>query len=81
MTYPWLIGTFLTVAGLCLTMLYFTISHYDNRMNQKVDKAVFEYLCGDIRKIEKLVEKNGETLLRVDRNQIKVMQKLNISRE
>lgn len=80
-TFSWLIGACGSVLVAVITIALFTIGWVTSALDKKVDKEVFSYYCKTMSEIKSTVESNEQALTRVDRNQIRVMQKLGISPE
>ncbi len=80
-SFSWLIGAFGSVLILVTTIVIFSISHFASAIDKKVDKELFNYVCDDIKKIKEVVSDNSKVMNLIDRNQVKVMQKLNIEPE
>ena len=80
-SFSWLIGAFGSVILIVITVGIFAVNHFAIAIEKKVDKEVFAYVCEDIKSIKSTVIDNAKVMGLIDRNQIKVMQKLNIEPE
>jgi hypothetical protein len=88
-TFPWLVGSFLTVAAMVISISLFTIGYFsaqidknaanfNAQLEKKVDKDSFKFWCDYMISIKDVVEKNATVTEKIDRNQIRVMQKMDL---
>ena len=80
-TYYWLLGSFGATLAVICAMFFGLLGWLNTQLDKKVDKDLFNVYCNSIAKIESMVNENNRVMHSLDRNQVRVMQKLNIQPE
>ena len=80
-TYYWLLGSLGGTLAIICAMFIGLLGWLNAQLDKKVDKDLFNVYCNSLSKIENTINENNRVIHILDRNQVRVMQKLKIQPE